>query len=229
MRMSEPQSHLRYPLTRLLGNGGNVRVLRALAAQGGPLSSSQLAAATGLTPQGVRLVLNGLQSQQLVTVLGAARSQLFSLTEDHPFAGPLRTLFEGEQSRWEHIQQETRKLLKAEGHVRSAWLYGSVARGEDAPHSDIDIALVMDACDPDVAERVRESLLPLEKSQHVTFSVTAVTSEDVGKLRPDDRWWSELTRDAKVLKGVSPQQERARARSRPRPHDASRAEEESRQ
>jgi predicted nucleotidyltransferase len=213
MRLSEPQSHLRYPLTHLLGNGGNVRVLRALAAHGGPLSSSQLARETGLTPQGVRLVVNGLQSQQLVTVWGAARSQLFSLTEDHPFAGPLRTLFELEQSRWERIQQQVRSALKAERHVRSAWLYGSVARGEDAPHSDIDIAMVMDAADPAVAERVRESLLPLQKSQHITFSVTAVTQEDVGRLRPDDRWWSELARDAKVLKGVSPQQERARAKA----------------
>ena len=213
MRTSAPQSHLRYPLTLLLSNGGTVRVLRALAGYGGPLSSSQLARETGLTPQGVRLVLNGLHSQRLVNVLGAARSQLFSLSEDHPFIAPLRALFELEQSRWEHLQQALRKALKAERSVRSAWLYGSVARGEDGPHSDIDVALVMDRSAPEAAERVRQSLLPLEKAQQVTFSVTTVTTEDISKLPPRDRWWSELTRDAKVLKGTGPQQELARAKN----------------
>jgi predicted nucleotidyltransferase len=212
MRQSDPQSHLRYPLTRLLGNGGNVRVLRALAAYGAPLSASQLALETGLTPQGVRLVLDGLQAQRIVNVLGTARSQLFVLNADHPFATPLRGLFATEQQRWEQLLQALRDALKAERHVRSAWLYGSVARGEDAPHSDIDIALVMARPQPAVAERVRAALLPLEQSQQVSFSVAAVSEDELAKLRPGDRWWSELERDAKPLKGSSPQQEMARAR-----------------
>lgn len=212
MRKSDPQSHLRFPLTRLLGNGGNVRVLRALTAYGAPMSAPQLARETGLTPQGVRLVLDGLQAQRAVNVLGSARSQLFVLNDEHPFIAPLRGLFVSEQERWEQLLRALHEALQAERQVRSAWLYGSVARGDDAPHSDIDIALVMARPQPAVAERVRAALLPLERSQQVGFSVAAVSEGDLAKLRPGDRWWTELERDAKPLKGNSPQQEMARAR-----------------
>jgi len=212
MRQSDPQSHLRFPLTRLLGSGGNVRVLRTLAAYGSPLSAPQLARETGLTPQGVRLVLDGLQAQRVLHVLGSARSQLFALNDDHPFTAPLRGLFGSEQERWERLLQALRDALKAERGVRSAWLYGSVARGEDAPQSDIDVALVMAHPRPEVAERVRAALLPLEENQQVSFSVAAVSEDELAKLRPGDRWWSELARDAKPLKGSTPQQEMARAR-----------------
>lgn len=37
MRTSAAHSHLRLPLTRMLDNGGNVRVLRALMTRGSPL------------------------------------------------------------------------------------------------------------------------------------------------------------------------------------------------
>ena len=57
MQASVPQNDSRHPLTRLLGNGGNIRVLRALAADDLPLSVTQLAERCGLTPQGTRLAL----------------------------------------------------------------------------------------------------------------------------------------------------------------------------
>lgn len=143
MRNSSVQSHLRYPLTRLLANGGNIRVLRVMMAYGAPLGATQLARDTGLTPQGVRPVLDALADQGLVSVLGQPRSQLFSVAPEHPFAGALKALFEQERARWGELQQTLRDALRAHKEVRSAWLYGSVARGEDAPHSDIDIALVV--------------------------------------------------------------------------------------
>ena len=64
-------------------------VLRALMAYGAPLSAVQLARDTGLTRQGVRLVLQGLEGQGLVTPLGLPRSQLFCIVPAHPFAGAL--------------------------------------------------------------------------------------------------------------------------------------------
>ena len=89
--------------------------------------------------------------------------------------------------------------------MRSAWLYGSVARGEDAPRSDIDIAMVIDQ--PGAAVAVRETLHGLEDRLRVHFSVVALTPAEVASASSGERWWAELIRDGKVLKGASPQQE----------------------
>ena len=210
MRNSAAQSHLRFPLTRLLGNGGNIRVARALMAYGAPLGAAQLAGDAGMTPQGTRLVLDGLVSQGLVRVLGQPRSQLFSVVATHPFAAALRTLFEAERARWEGLQEALRECLAAQREVRSAWLYGSVARGEDAPHSDVDIALVLNKDAPDTTGEVREALQILGDRLLVHFSVVALTPIEVAKLAPRARWWADVKRDAKVLKGASPRQEAAR-------------------
>ncbi len=210
MRTSAAQSHLRFPLTRLLGNGGHVRVLRALMAYGAPLGASQLAADSGLTPQGTRLVLDSLVAQGLVGVLGQARSQLFTVVPQHPMAAALQALFQHEQARWSELQDALRSTLEADRQVRSAWLYGSVARGEDEPRSDVDLALVMSRASPQSVEAVRESLRALGDRHFVHFCVVALAPADVAKLPPDDRWWSALSRDARVLKGLSPQAEAAR-------------------
>lgn len=210
MSSSTAQSYLRFPLTRLLGNGGNIRVLRAMMAYGAPLSVVQLARDTGLTRQGVRLVLEGLEAQGLVTALGLPRSQLFSVVSDHPFAAALMTIFEQEHERWDVLNQTLRDTLQTNSGVRSAWLYGSAARGEDAPHSDIDIAIVTQDDGTDAAEEVREILQALEDRLKVHFSVVALAPADVARLQPDDHWWGELTKDAKLLKGVGPQQEALR-------------------
>ena len=109
--LSQTQSHLRYPLTSILGSAGNVRILRALAARSAPQSAPQLAGAVGLTPQGARLVLDALARQRLVIIHGSGRTQLYALNTAHPFAGALSALFQAEQRRWDAILESIREVL----------------------------------------------------------------------------------------------------------------------
>jgi predicted nucleotidyltransferase len=210
VRNSAVQSHLRFPLTRLLGSSGHVRVLRALMVYGAPLSAAQLAADSGLTTRGTRLVLDSLVSQGMISVLGQPRSQVFSVAAQHPLAAALKTLFEEERTRWEALQGALREGLAAQKDVRSAWLYGSVARGEDEPRSDVDIALVVNREGLDVTDSVREAIQVLGDRLQVHFSTVVLTPADVANLPQDDHWWAEMTQDAKVLKGIGPRQEAAR-------------------
>lgn len=108
-----------------------------------------------------------------------------------------------------------RDVLDRHGAVSAAWLYGSVARGEDAPESDVDIALVVRS--QAVADQVREALMPLEDAQQIRISLTALTARDLAALPDDDPWWVNVVREGRVLKGAAPDQ--ARRRSRPLPHD----------
>lgn len=72
----------------------------------------------------------------------------------------LGQLFEAERAHWESLQARLREALAQEKHIRSAWLYGSVARATDEPRSDVDLALAVDEDTPDVLRDVMGNLLP---------------------------------------------------------------------
>jgi predicted nucleotidyltransferase len=207
--LSQTQSHLRYPLTSILGSAGSVRVLRALVADRSPQSAPQLAGVAGLTPQGVRLVLDTLARQQLVIIHGSGRTQLYALNPSHSFSGALVALFQKELRRWDALLESIREVLAKRGPaVSAAWLYGSVARGEDAPASDLDIAILVRS--QTVADQVRQDLMPLEDGQQLRISLTALTPKELAALPEDDPWWSDVVRDGRVLKGAAPDQARRR-------------------
>jgi len=205
---SQTQSHLRHPLTALLGSVGHVRVLRALASDKAPQSAPQLAAAAGLTPQGTRGVLDALVRQRLVKAHGSGRTQLYQLNAAHPLASSLAALFRDEQSRWDGLMSSIRDVLDRHDAVSAAWLYGSVARGQDAADSDVDIALLVRS--QAAADQVREALMPLEDAQQIRISVTALTAKDLAALPEDDPWWVNVMREARALKGAAPEQARRR-------------------
>ena len=206
---SQTQSHLRHPLTGLLGSAGNVRVLPALAADRAPQSAPHLAATAGLTPQGARGVLDALARQRVVKAHGSGRTQLYQLEAAHPLASSLALLFQDEQRRWDELMTSIREVLERHGvAVTAAWLYGSVARGEDSPASDVDIALVVRS--HAVADQVREALMPLEDAQQIRISLTALTAKELAALPEDDLWWINVVRDGRVIKGAAPEQTRRR-------------------
>ena len=106
------------------------------------------------------------------------------------------------------LMSSIRDVLDRHGAVSAAWLYGSVARGEDAPESDVDIALVVRS--QAVADQVREALMPLEDAQQIRISLTALTARDLAALPDDDPWWVNVVREGRVLKGAAPDQARRR-------------------
>ena len=201
---SKAQSHIRFPLTSVLGAAGNVRVLRVLATDPAGHSAPHLARTAGLSPQGTRLVLKTLSQQQLVTVRGSGRSQLYFLNEASPLAQAVSGLFQSEQQRWDTLLARIRAMLAKHGpHLMAAWVYGSVARGEDTAQSDVDVALLVS--DQAAAERVRDDLADLGAAQQLEISVVALTPSELAALPPDDQGWTGVIEDGKVLKGVAPQ------------------------
>lgn len=179
-------------------------MLRVLMADRSAQSAPHLARLAGLSPQGVRLILDTLARQRLVKVHGFGRTQLYAFNDSHPFANALVTLFQEEQQRWERLLSTIRDLLNKHGSaVRAAWLYGSVARATDTPRSDVDIALLV--ASNKVADRIREDLMPLENEQHLRISLTALTAKELAALPDDDPWWSNVVRDVRILKGSAPE------------------------
>lgn len=204
--MSRPphQSYRRYPLTWMLGNTGHVRLLRALVGHGAPRSSVQLAADAGLTPQGARRVLEELAVQRAVEILGSGRARLFGPRTSHAAVIALTQAFDAERSQWVQFLESLRQTVAVLPGVLDAWLYGSVARGDDRPESDVDVALL--AASTDVDAIVRERLSELERPLDARFSIITLVREDLSSVQTS--WWREVSRDAIVLKGRRPEDAR---------------------
>jgi predicted nucleotidyltransferase len=163
-----------------------------------------------MTARGVRNTLDALVAQGAVEVLGPASARLFAPALNQPLVSALAQLFEAERQHWQQLQEQLREGMAAEKQIRSAWLYGSVARGTDQPQSDMDVALVLSDNSLDARRRVRDAVQVLGDRLGVHISPVVLTPSELVKLSLSDQWWSEVNRDAKVLKGVSPAKEAAR-------------------
>jgi hypothetical protein len=205
MQPSVPQADSRHPLTRLLGNGGNIRVLRALAADDQPLSVTQLAERCGLTPQGTRLALEPLVEGRLVKLLGGARSRLFTIDPRHPFAKPVRTLFAQEQTQWERLLQGLRGLLHRERDVIAAWYVEAAAGDEAGASRSLPVWLVLSEgpVEPFVTA-CRERYAALEQGSWTDCTLRGVSLADLLALSADPIWWKAQTSQARPLKGLDP-------------------------
>ena len=154
MLASAPQSPLRFPFTRLLGNAGQVRVLRVLGRAPAPVGVSQLAAEAGLTPQGTRMVLAALAAHRLVQTFGAGRARLYAIEPSHPLAAALAELFRQEAVRWERLLQALRALMNRHKVVKAAWCRGRAPSQSDEAPDAIDLVVVIASSAPGLASAV---------------------------------------------------------------------------
>ena len=157
-----------------------------------------------MTPQGIRLTLGPLVGQQVIAAMGQGRANLYEMDPRHPMTRSLKTLFSDEQALWENIMRDLRATVGKIKTIEAAWYYGSVARGDDLPSSDLDIAIVV-AGDPEgAAGALREALHRIEHTYAITCSVIGIASADVADMARDNAWWQEMAREAKVIKGMPP-------------------------
>ena len=125
---------------RTLSPGLDSAVLQVLAGTESALSASQIAR---LAPRGSRTgqlpVLNRLVEHGLVTAEPANQGHLYRLNRDHVLAGPVLAIARSRTAVLQRIQEAVDRLHPEPVHVS---LFGSFARGEAGPDSDIDMLIV---------------------------------------------------------------------------------------
>lgn len=103
-----------------------------------PVTVRELARHAGVSPQGALRIVNELAGAGLLITETAGRALMVSLNREHLAAEPLTALV-GSRAR---LVERLRNELTAWSGLAGAWLFGSAARGDGGPNSDIDILLV---------------------------------------------------------------------------------------
>ena len=136
------QGLIRRPLDRLFSVSANVPVLRALEGMNRG-TGREVARRAGIGAPAAHQALGRLENLGLVRHFPAGRAFVFELNREHYFCKRiLLPMFEAESN----FKVELGKsLLEAAGvKVVSGAIFGSVARGEESPESDLDICFVVE-------------------------------------------------------------------------------------
>jgi predicted nucleotidyltransferase len=103
-------------------------------------------------------------------------------------------------------------MFAARTDVRAAWLYGSVARGEDDSQSDIDLAVLTERPLGVDASALRDAVVETCDALGMHASVIVLSPDELAAIEAGDPWFANVTKDALVLKGAAPAAERELSR-----------------
>jgi predicted nucleotidyltransferase len=126
-------------LDDLLGNPVRLRILRALTRfPGQGFTGRELARQSSASPSQAISALKALQTTGIVYREIAGPSHIWRLAEEHILTPLLRDLFRGEAGSLASLRGDLAELLKG-FPIQRAVLFGSIARGEERPTSDVDL------------------------------------------------------------------------------------------
>lgn len=103
-----------------------------------PVTVRSLARHAGVSPQGALTIVNELAQAGIVEVETAGRASMVSLNREHLAVEPLIALVSTRGRLVDRLSAE----LEGWTELTGAWLFGSAARGDGGPDSDIDLLLV---------------------------------------------------------------------------------------
>jgi predicted nucleotidyltransferase len=150
-----------WTLDAILGSTAKVRILRALMPLTAPVSGNEARLLAGIrSKSGMHAALAELSDLGILERDHTRRIQFFRVNRDHDMVGPLTALFDAESKRINNLQDELREVLDGGAvreHTLSIILFGSNARGDALPASDLDLLAVTEA--QSQVERVLEVLI----------------------------------------------------------------------
>ncbi len=130
----------------------------------------EIAQETGLAVRSVQRVLEGLVDIGLLLRERRGNSVYFRLDDAFPILPELKAMF----LKTVGLGAALRALLERVGGIEAAFIYGSVAKGEETATSDIDLAIVGDIS----PRRVTAELSRLEHELGREINATVFRSEE---------------------------------------------------
>ena len=129
-------------LDEVLGQRPRVVLLRILVRMGGEHTGRELALLAALDHKTCHAALQELSRQGIVEMRRVGRALVYRVNRNHAVVeGILGPAFQKEAGMVEEYAREARRRLRVP--VESVVLFGSVARGEEEPKSDVDLLFVV--------------------------------------------------------------------------------------
>ena len=133
-------------LNAVFGSTAKVRILRAVLPLTGAVSGREARELAGVRSQsGAQQALAQLAQLGILREERIRGARLYRVNREHHLVPPIRALFEAEQSRASVLRDVVRQQLESKGllvRVYFVVLFGSVARGDARPDSDVDLLVV---------------------------------------------------------------------------------------
>ncbi len=191
------------PLDHLLGTRTKVRLLRALVPLDRPVSGREAARLAGVSRIALR-ALEELESAGILNQGEATGQHLFTFNRRHRLAPVIEQLFDAERRFTSTIFERLTEALEAAQSVQSAMVFGSSARGEAGPGSDLDILVIVQG--QEAREGVHSALVDLTPGLSTEFGVrlspVVLTLEQFRQQsEADDPFIGEVRRDARHIMG----------------------------
>lgn len=195
-----------YTVENLLGTRSRIAVLRVLHGVSVPLNASQIAARIGRTHPAVTAVLTDFASMGIVQQTPAGRATVHWLNRSSVYVeNLLEPLFQAERDLPESLIDDLAWAFR--DVAISVVLFGSYARGEQTPESDVDVALV-------AKSSATKSALETTAADHaiefrdrfgasLSFLVYAL-DEAAALSRTSPELAESISRDGIVISGLSP-------------------------
>lgn len=134
------------PLDAALGSTAKVRILRALLPLMAPVSGAEAQALAGVRSSGgMWNALNELTDLGILLRDETRRIRFFRVNQEHDLFQPLKSLFEAEFKRFAKLRDAVREVMErgaVQQFTLSTIIFGSNARGDARPRSDLDLLAV---------------------------------------------------------------------------------------
>lgn len=159
---------------------------------------SELASHLGTSPSSLQRELDSLTEGGVFERKHDGRRIYYKAQANSPVFNALRELLSKTAGLIPTLQSE---IAKFQGRIRWAAVYGSVARGEEGPASDIDLLLVGDVATVDLLPSLRR----IERSFGREVNLTRYSEKEFrDKIRDGDHFLKSVTKDKFVTLMGSP-------------------------
>lgn len=180
-------------LAKLFGSEARVKVLSLFMLNvGGEYYLREIAQRTGLAVRSVQRAVGGLVEIKILQREKRGNSVYFHLNERNPILEDLKAIF----LKTVGLGDLLRDLLSQQKNIEVAFIYGSVAKGEETTESDIDLALIGSISPKDSSAVLNE----LEDRVGREINATVFTPKEWGaRLASSDHFVSTLLRGPKIM------------------------------
>jgi uncharacterized protein len=191
------------PFDGLLGTKTKVCLLRALVPLDRPVSGREAARLAGVSRNALG-ALDELSSAGILNQGETTGQYLFTFNRRHHLAPAIERLFEAERHFTSTIFSRISEVIGVAESVESALIFGSSARGDAEPESDLDLLVIVRG--QEARDRVHSALVDLAPGLSSEFGVRLspiVITLDQFRLQVEenDPFISEVQRDARHVIG----------------------------